>query len=58
MKNICFYVMKLKKQRNDKRYDTYLRNEQRNDILIYGMTFCKKRCRVVAENLVYLTPLS
>ena len=56
MKNICFYVMTLKKQRNDKRYDTYLRNEQRNDILIYGMTFCKKRCRVVIENLVHLTP--
>lgn len=38
-------------QIKDKRYDAYLRNEQRNDILIYGMAFCKKRCKVVAEKL-------
>ena len=38
-------------QIRDKRYDIYLRNEQRNDILVYGMAFCKKRCRVVARKL-------
>ena len=30
-------------QIRDKRYDIYLRNEQRNDILVYGMAFCKKK---------------
>lgn len=34
-------------QIKDKRYDTYLRN----DILIYGIAFCKKRCKVVVEKL-------
>ncbi len=34
-----------------KRYDTYLRNEGRNDILVYGIAFCKKRCKVVVEKL-------
>lgn len=38
-------------QIRDKRYDTYLRNEGRNDILIYGIAFCKKRCKVVVEKL-------
>lgn len=38
-------------QIKDKRYDTYLRNEGRNDILIYGIAFCKKRCKVVVEKL-------
>lgn len=38
-------------QIRDKRYDIYLRNEQRNDILVYGLAFCKKRCRVVARKL-------
>lgn len=38
-------------QIKDKRYDTYLRNKERNDILIYGIAFCKKRCKVVVEKL-------
>lgn len=38
-------------QIKDKRYDTYLRNEERNDILIYGIAFYKKRCKVVVEKL-------
>ena len=38
-------------QIKDKRYDTYLRNEERNDILIYGIAFCKKRGKVVVEKL-------
>ena len=38
-------------QIKDKRYDTYLRNEGRDDILIYGIAFCKKRCKVVVEKL-------
>lgn len=38
-------------QIKEKRYDAYLRNEGRNDILIYGIAFCKKRCKVVVEKL-------
>ena len=34
-----------------KRYDTYLRNKGRNDILIYGIAFYKKRCKVIVEKL-------
>lgn len=38
-------------QIRERRYDEYLRNEGRNDILIYGISFCRKRCQVVAEKL-------
>ena len=48
MNNSCLEALN---QIKDKRYDTYLRNEGRNDILIYGITFCKKRCKVVVEKL-------
>lgn len=36
-------------QIKDRRYDEYLKNDGRNDILYYGIAFCKKRCRIVAE---------
>lgn len=48
MNNSCLEALN---QIKDKRYDTYLRNEGRNDILIYGIAFCKKRCKVVVEKL-------
>lgn len=32
-------------------YQEYLQNDDRQDILLYGITFCKKRCRVVAEKM-------
>lgn len=38
-------------QIRDLRYDERLRNEDRNDILAYGIAFCKKKCKVVVENL-------
>ena len=38
-------------QIKDKRYDETLRNEDRCDILAYGIAFCRKRCRVVGEKL-------
>lgn len=38
-------------QIKDKRYDEALRNEDRCDILAYGIAFCRKRCRVVGEEL-------
>ena len=33
----------------EKRYDERLRNEDRNDILAYGIAFCKKKCKVAVE---------
>lgn len=38
-------------QIRDKRYPEYLLNADRRDILLYGIAFCKKRCRVMAEKL-------
>ena len=38
-------------QIRDRRYDEELREDGRNDILAYGIAFCKKRCKVVAERL-------
>ncbi len=36
-------------QIKEKRYYDYLLNEGRRNILLYGITFCKKRCKVVVE---------
>lgn len=36
-------------QIKDRRYEEYLKNDGRNDILFYGLAFCKKRCKVVVE---------
>ena len=36
-------------QIEDRRYDEILREEGRENILAYGIAFCKKRCRVVCE---------
>ena len=38
-------------QIEDRRYDTELREDGRNDILAYGIAFCRKRCKVVFINL-------
>ena len=38
-------------QIQNKRYDETLRDEGRCDILAYGIAFCRKRCRVVGEEL-------
>lgn len=38
-------------QIKNRRYDTELREDGRNDILAYGIAFCKKRCKVVVEKL-------
>ena len=38
-------------QIHDRRYDERFRNEGRNDILAYGIAFCKKKCKVVVERL-------
>lgn len=39
------------KQIHDRQYDSRLRNEGRDNILAYGIAFCKKRCKVVVEHL-------
>ena len=36
-------------QIKEKRYYEYLLNDGRRNILLYGVTFCKKRCKVVVE---------
>lgn len=38
-------------QIKSRRYDEELREDGRNDILAYGIAFCKKRCKVVVEKL-------
>lgn len=38
-------------QIKERRYEEYLRNDGRQDILIYGIAFCKKKCKVVVEKL-------
>ena len=38
-------------QIKDKHYYEYLQNEGREDIMLYGISFCRKRCRVKVEKL-------
>ena len=38
-------------QIEDRRYDTELREDGRNDILAYGIAFCRNRCKVVVKKL-------
>ena len=38
-------------QIKEKRYTQYLLNKDITNILIYGITFCKKRCKVIAEKI-------
>ena len=38
-------------QIKERRYDEALREDGRDDILAYGIAFCKKRCMVVCEHL-------
>lgn len=39
------------KQIKARRYDEKLRNDGREDIIAYGIAFCKKRCQVICEKL-------
>ena len=38
-------------QIHERRYAEFLRNNGREEILLYGMSFCKKRCKVKVEKL-------
>ena len=42
---------KAMKQIRDRRYDEALREEGREDIIAYGIAFCRKRCKVVCEKI-------
>ena len=46
MENICEKAIA---QIKELRYEEYLKNDDRNDILYYGIAFCKKKCKVVVE---------
>lgn len=48
LEKACEHAMQ---QIKDRRYDEALREDGRNDILAYGIAFCKKRCKVVVERL-------
>ena len=46
MEQVC---QKALEQIKDRRYEEYLLNDDRRDILIYGIAFCKKRCKATVE---------
>jgi len=48
MEGMCEKALSQIKERH---YDERLRNDGRNEILAYGIAFCKKRCRVFVETL-------
>ena len=37
------------KQIKDRRYQEYLLNDNRQNIMYYGIAFCRKRCKVLVE---------
>lgn len=45
------YAQQAIEQIKAKRYAAYLQNELRTKIHIYGIAFCKKRCKVIGEAL-------
>ena len=48
MRRACRKAMN---QIRDRRYQEYLLNDDRRDIRLYGIAFCKKRCCVISEKL-------
>lgn len=42
---------KAMEQIKDRRYEEFLRNDGRNEILAYGIAFCRKRCKVIMEKM-------
>lgn len=42
---------KAMKQIRDRRYDEALREDGREDIIAYGIAFCRKRCKVVCKKM-------
>ena len=48
MEELC---QKALKQIEDRRYSDFLLNQDRTKVLLYGMCFCKKRCKVINKKL-------
>ena len=46
MEQVC---QKALQQIHERRYPEYLLNDDRKDIRLYGIAFCKKRCRAISE---------
>lgn len=42
---------KVMKQIKDRSYEEFLQNDGRNEILDYGIAFCRKRCKVIMEKM-------
>ena len=42
---------KAMEQIKDRRYEEFLRNDGRNEILAYGIAFCRKRCKVIMKKM-------
>ncbi|MGN8804460.1 PD-(D/E)XK nuclease domain-containing protein [Blautia sp. HCP3S3_B11] len=42
---------KAMKQIKDRSYEEFLQNDGRNEILAYGIAFCRKRCKVIMEKM-------
>lgn len=53
MKELDKACEKAMEQIKDRRYDEALREDGRNEILAYGIAFCKKRCKVVVERRLF-----
>lgn len=51
MKELDKACEKALKQIRERRYDEALREDGREEILAYGIAFCKKRCKVVVEKM-------
>ena len=48
MEELCQTALK---QIEDRRYSDFLLNQDRTKVLLYGMCFCKKRCKVINKKL-------
>ena len=46
MEKACQKAME---QIKDQRYEEFLRNDGRNEILAYGIAFCRNACKVINE---------
>lgn len=48
LEKVCQKAME---QIENRRYEEFLRNDGRNEILAYGIAFCKKRCKVIMKKM-------
>lgn len=50
-KDLEYACERVLKQAHDRRYDEIFREDGRSQILVYGIAFYKKRCRVIVEKI-------